>query len=144
MVACWIVDDMSLWRNARRLFSLPVTKSAKMVGFALLAGCLGSFLLDGLAFRTLWYSRFLEPNSAAGRFELVLARERDAQTRYGANLIVAFGDSRLGITPKVCNDLEPETGYFFRSAGVPGSLVLHAPRSRPVRPALSRDPPDGQ
>ncbi len=51
----------------------------------------------------------------------MLARERDAQTRYGANLIVAFGDSRLGIAPKVCNDLEPETGYFFRSAGVPGT-----------------------
>jgi hypothetical protein len=52
---------------------------------------------------------------------MVLSRESTAQTRYGDNLIVALGDSRLGITPKLCNDLEPETGYFFRSAGVAGT-----------------------
>jgi hypothetical protein len=97
------------------------TCATKRVGLALLEGCLGLFLLDCLVFRTPWYAGMLEPGSAAGRFELVLSREKAAQARYGNNLIVALGDSRLGITPKLCNDLEPETSYFFRSAGVAGT-----------------------
>ena len=69
--------------------------------FAVVAGCAGLFFLDCVAFRTPWYSGMLEPGSAAGRFELVLSRERAAQMRYGRNLIVALGDSRLGITPEL-------------------------------------------
>ncbi len=84
-------------------------------------GCLGVFGLDALAFRTRLYPSYLQPESTTGLFELMLWREQQAQKRLGDNLVVTLGDSRFGIAPKLSNELTPETGYVFRSAGVAGS-----------------------
>jgi len=81
----------------------------------------GATALDALVFRTPWYVSILEPDSSTGLFELVLARERDAQQRNGANLVVTLGDSRFAYAPRLANEVASRTGYVFRHAGVAGS-----------------------
>lgn len=83
--------------------------------------CLAVFALDALVFRTRYYPAYLDPNSAAGTFEMILWRERQAQQKLGDSVAVTLGDSRFGIVPKLSNRLTPETGYVFRSAGVAGT-----------------------
>ena len=84
---------------------------------------LGVFGLDALAFRTHYYTQFLEPDSSTGLFEMILRRERQAQQRYGDNMVATFGDSRLGLLPRVALAQTPRSGYVFRLAGMAGSDV---------------------
>ena len=85
-----------------------------------LAVC-GSAALDALVFRTPWYVSKLEPDSSTGLFEQILAREQDAQSRLGDNLVVTLGDSRFAYAPRLANDVADQTGLVFRHAGVAGS-----------------------
>ena len=88
-----------------------------------LLGCAGAFGLDALLFRTKMYPQLLEPESSTGLFELVLRREAKAQKQNGDNLVVTLGDSRFGYSPKLADELTPQTGYVFRHAGLPGTDV---------------------
>lgn len=97
-----------------------MTSLARRVLAAALA-CVGMFGLDALAFRTSWYSSHLKLDSTTGLFEMILWRERQAQQDLGDNVVLAVGDSRFGLVPKISNALEPETGLVFRSAGVAGT-----------------------
>ena len=92
---------------------------------SIIAACvlavLGALALDALAFRTPWYISNLEPDSSTGLFELILAREQDAQKRNGDNMVVTLGDSRFAYAPRLSNEVTAQTGYVFRHAGVAGS-----------------------
>jgi hypothetical protein len=88
---------------------------------AILLALVGFFALDGLVFRTGLYTSILEPESSTGTFEQILRREQNAQSRYGANLIVTLGDSRFAYYPRVANQHTAETGFSFRQAGVAGT-----------------------
>jgi hypothetical protein len=52
---------------------------------------------------------------------LILRREQAAQSRYGPDLIVTLGDSRLAYYPRVANQQTAQTGFSFRNAGVAGT-----------------------
>lgn len=91
------------------------------VTLACLLAVAGALALDALAFRTSWYLSNLEPDSSTGLFELILAREQDAQKRYGGNMVVTLGDSRFAYAPRLSNEVSAQTGYIFRHAGVAGS-----------------------
>jgi hypothetical protein len=95
----------------------PLVRGALVVVVA----CCGLFGLDALLFRTKLYPQILDPDSAAGQFELTLRREQQAQRRYGDNLVACLGDSRLGLSPREAASVAPQTGYFLRLAGVAGS-----------------------
>jgi len=84
---------------------------------------MGVFGLDALLFRTKIYPQLIEPDSTTGQFELTLRRELKAQRQYGDNLVVTLGDSRFGYSPRLADELTPETGYVFRHAGMPGTDV---------------------
>lgn len=90
---------------------------------AALLGCAGVFGLDALLFRTKLYPQLLEPASSTGQFELTLRRERQAQRRYGDNLVVTLGDSRFGYSTRLTDELTPRNGYVFRHAGMAGTDV---------------------
>jgi hypothetical protein len=90
---------------------------------AALLGCAGAFGLDALLFRTKMYPQLLEPNSSTGLFELMLRKEKKAQRYSGDNLVVTLGDSRFGYSPRLADELTPQTGYMFRQAGLPGTDV---------------------
>ncbi len=81
----------------------------------------GLFALDAVAFRTPYYPRYLQPDSSTGLFEWILWRERVYAATAPGNVIITVGDSRLAYAPKLCNAIEPETGYLVRSGGVAGS-----------------------
>src|ERR1039457_1150292 len=89
--------------------------------WAAILGVAGLFALDALLFRTGLYTSILEPDSSTGLFELILRRERQAQPRYGRNLIVTLGDSRFAYYPRVANEQTATTGFAFRNAGVAGT-----------------------
>jgi hypothetical protein len=95
----------------------PVVRGA----LALLLALVGLFIVDALLFRSGLYPQFLDPDSAAGQFELTLRREQQAQRRYGDNLVACLGDSRLGLAPREAARVAPQTGYLLRLAGVAGS-----------------------
>ena len=100
----------------------PVARiTVRRVAAAVLLACLAVFALDALLFRTGLYPSILEPDSLTGQFELILARERQAQARGGDNLVLTIGDSRVDYYPRVANQLTPETGYVFRDASLAGS-----------------------
>jgi hypothetical protein len=87
----------------------------------LMLGILAAFCLDGLIFRIGPYPKFLEPDSAAGEFELILQREKEAQAQYGDNLVATLGDSRLGYYPRVSAQISGRTGIMLRNAGMAGT-----------------------
>lgn len=87
----------------------------------ILAGLLALFLLDAAVFRTRLYTPWLEPDSSAGLFELILRRELEFQRKAGDNVVVTLGDSRFGYLPKAANRLAPASGLVFRTAGVAGT-----------------------
>jgi hypothetical protein len=90
---------------------------------ALVLAMAATFGLDVLLFRTHLYPSVIEPDSAAGQFELTLMREQRAQRENSGNMIVTLGDSRMSYLPRLSNELTPETGYVLRNAGIPGSDV---------------------
>jgi hypothetical protein len=100
--------------DARRA---PVVRATLGI-FLSLAGALA---LDALVFRTPWYVSILEPDSSTGMFELILFRERQAQARTGANVVLTMGDSRFAYSPRLSNEITAQTGLVFRHAGVAGS-----------------------
>jgi hypothetical protein len=91
------------------------------IAAAVVAAFCVTFAADAVLFRTPLYPSLLEPDSSAGVFELVLARERQAQAQNGDNLVVTLGDSRFSYLPRQADELTPETGYVFRHAGVAGT-----------------------
>ncbi len=113
-----IVSDM-IAGPPPRVASRTVSRAV----WACLLAVAGVFGLDALLFRTGLYPSILEPDSMAGRFELILHKEQKAQARYGANLVETLGDSRFAYYPRVANQLTPETGYAFRHAGVAGTDI---------------------
>ncbi len=87
-------------------------------GLTLLLALTCLFGLDALLFRTNLYPQLVDPDSAAGTFELTLRREQQAQRRYPDNLVACLGDSRLGLSPRAAARLTVQTGYALRLAGV--------------------------
>jgi len=92
-----------------------------------IVGCLLAFAIvfgfDAALFRTKAYPQLLEPASSTGLFELILRREQQAQRDSGANMVAAFGDSRLAFSPRLAAQLAPNSGYVFRLAGMAGTDV---------------------
>ena len=85
------------------------------------AAIAGLFAADAALFRTHLYPSLIEPDSAAGQFELTLRRERLAQGKIGDNVVTGVGNSRFAYSPRLANELMAETGLNFRSAGVAGT-----------------------
>ncbi|MEZ5394559.1 MAG: hypothetical protein R2724_17230 [Bryobacterales bacterium] len=77
------------------------------------------FLLDALVFRGP-YPYYLEPDSTTGSVEMRLWNEKKRE-RSGRPEILAVGDSRMPLFPRVANELQEETGYFFAGINSPGT-----------------------
>ena len=94
-----------------RRFSVP-----GRLGLALLL----FFSLDALAFRTGWYVARLEPNSTAGFLLTILNNETRRPIGHQRQAL-ALGDSRMGLKPRIANQLTADTGCEFGSIAVPGT-----------------------
>ena len=94
------------------------TWSRVLIGF--LWGVAGCFLLDGLIFKSGFYSRFLSPDSASGRFELILRTELERPKNSGKQ-VVTVGDSRMAFLARVANEATVGSGFTFATASAPGT-----------------------
>lgn len=74
-------------------------------------------LFEGLIFHTRLYPSILEPNSTTGAMETRLRNEIKRE-KLDPNQVVAVGDSRMALLPRVANDAD--TGYTFASVSLGG------------------------
>jgi len=95
-------------------------ETVRRVAFILVASLLGFIGLEALIFRTGLYIIVADPNSTTGYLGQILHNEEIRQ-RMGSNQILAIGDSRMALLPRVANDLTAETGYTYASLGAPGT-----------------------
>ena len=81
------------------------------------------FGADAAAFRSGWYSQYLETDSSAGAMQLVLLREKQHQAEWKEPIVLTMGDSRLNYSPKAANEFSAAKGYGFRLShgGVAGT-----------------------
>jgi hypothetical protein len=86
----------------------------------LLAAVLGLFLIDAAVFRTRLYSPWLEPDASAGNLEMICYVETERQPT-GGKQVIAFGDSRMALTPQLADQVSAGRGYEFTNVGVAGS-----------------------
>jgi hypothetical protein len=93
---------------------------------------------EGLLFHSGMYAYIIEPDSTAGVLENRL-RNEILRPKSGRNQVLAVGDSRMSLVPRIANEMAPPSGYTFGSISVAGT----APRCwyyelRYVDPAARR------
>jgi hypothetical protein len=88
---------------------------------AVVAG--GYLLVESLIFRSGYYARFIEPDSAAGSFERVFKSERDRAPSHKREVLIV-GNSRLaeGFSAKFANLERPEDGFRFFNCAIPSAM----------------------
>ena len=99
----------------------PAKPMIRKVALTLVLAGLGVFGLDSLLFRTSLYVHYLEPESSAGLFEMILRREQQAHKDHGDNLVVTLGNSRFAWSPKILDQLPQKAAYDLRDAGIAGT-----------------------
>jgi hypothetical protein len=106
-------------RQARAAASQTSLKSAVLASVAAVALFLA---IDSAVFRSGWYSRFLEPNSAAGQVEYRLGWLRQTPPAPVPEVVV-FGDSRIaeGFSPPTAAAAVKGRLHFI-NWGMPGSV----------------------
>ena len=85
----------------------------------LASAALVMFLLDAAAFR-LAYPYWVEPDSTTGSVGMRLWNERKRE-RSGRPEILAVGDSRMPLFPRIANERQEQTGYFYAGISSPGT-----------------------
>lgn len=78
-----------------------------------------AFLLDAAVFRYA-YPPIVEPDSTTGSVEMSVSNEQK-RAPSGYPEILAVGDSRMPLYPRVANEHVDETGYFYASIATPGT-----------------------
>lgn len=114
-----VVEAPLLPRRARPRVPLSFRNVAAFL--AVLAG--GYLLAEALLFRSGYYARFLEPESAAGSFERVFRAEKVRAPSHKKEVLVV-GNSRLaeGFSAKIANLVKPDDGYRFFNCAVPSAM----------------------
>src|SRR5262249_21779563 len=65
------------------------------------------------------YPPMVSPDSSTGFFETFFNIEY--QRKLEGPQVLGVGDSRMGLTPRLANELSAETGYTFGNGAVPGA-----------------------
>jgi hypothetical protein len=84
----------------------------------LAAGFFLYILIAGALFHTSFYPSILDPNSSTGTIETLIRNEKN-RVVHDRNQVLAVGDSRMGILPRMAN--EHHVGYWFASIAIGGS-----------------------
>lgn len=82
------------------------------------AGILLYVLIEAALFRTGLYTWILDPDSSTGTIETLIRNEK-WRAVHDRNQVLAVGDSRMGILPRLAN--EHNVGYWFSSIAIGGS-----------------------
>jgi hypothetical protein len=76
--------------------------------------------LEGILFHTGLYSSIIEPESTTGDMEVQL-RNEIRRPKFDRNQVLAVGDSRMALLPRIVNEEHPGTGYTFASISLGGT-----------------------
>jgi hypothetical protein len=77
---------------------------------------------EGLTFHTRLYPSIIEPDSTTGSVELRIRTEQRRAKR-DHKQVLALGNSRMSLLPRIANQVMPATGYTFASAAAPGTYA---------------------
>jgi hypothetical protein len=108
---------MPLLSDKEKAQSVPAARPARQVFPRILTTLFFFAAFEGLIFHTPLYPSILEPDSTTGGMELQLRTEINRVKR-DPNQVVAVGDSRMALLPRVANELN--TGYTFASVSLGG------------------------
>src|SRR5258708_31836337 len=86
----------------------------------LLLSLVGYAALEGLIFHSGLYGSISSRDSGAGLVDTFLDNEQ-RRPRDGPNQVVAIGNSRMALFPRVANKLKPELPYTFATIAVAGT-----------------------
>jgi hypothetical protein len=84
----------------------------------LAAGLILYLLIEAAVFHTSFYPSLIEPSSSTGTVETLIRNEQNRAV-HDRNQVLAVGDSRMGILPRMAN--EHKVGYTFASIAIGGS-----------------------
>lgn len=85
----------------------------------LLASVIAFAAIEGAVFHTRLYPWILNPDTSSGDIETTLRTERE-RPKTGPQ-VLAIGDSRMLLMPRVANQQTPQTGYTFGTIAEAGS-----------------------
>jgi hypothetical protein len=85
-----------------------------------LAAILCFAALEGILFHTGLYSSIIEPESTTGDMEVQL-RNEIRRPKFDRNQVLAVGDSRMALLPRILNEEQPGTGYTFGTVSLGGT-----------------------
>jgi hypothetical protein len=84
----------------------------------LTAGLILYLLIEAAVFHTSFYTSMIDPASSSGTVQTLIRNEK-IRTVHDRNQVLAVGDSRMGILPRMAN--EHRVGYWFASIAIGGS-----------------------
>jgi hypothetical protein len=85
-----------------------------------LAAILCFAALEGILFHTALYPSIIEPESTTGDMEVQI-RNEIRRPKWNRNQVLAVGDSRMALLPRIVNEEQPGTGYTFATIGLGGT-----------------------
>ena len=77
---------------------------------------------EALVFHTDLYPSMIEPDSTTGSVELRVRTEL-RRPKLDHNQVLALGNSRMGLLPRVVNQMNPGTGYTYGTIAAPGTYI---------------------
>jgi hypothetical protein len=77
---------------------------------------------EALIFHTGLYPAIIEPDSTTGSVELRVRTEL-RRPKLDHNQVLALGNSRMGLLPRIANQMNPGTGYTYGSIAAPGTYA---------------------
>jgi hypothetical protein len=96
------------------------TPRPRRLWLRLLAAIAFFVAIEALLFHTDLYLSIIEPDSTTGTME-VLLRDEIARPKLDWNQVLVVGHSRMGVLPRVANELTGQTGYTYGSIALGGS-----------------------
>ncbi|HLJ17867.1 MAG TPA: hypothetical protein VKV15_25445 [Bryobacteraceae bacterium] len=108
---------MSLLSEEEKALRGPAATSARRVFPRIVATVFFFAAFEGLFFHTSLYPSILEPDSTTGGMELEL-RDEIQRVKRDRNQVVAVGDSRMALLPRIANEMN--TGYTFATVSLGG------------------------
>jgi hypothetical protein len=90
----------------------------RVIFWRLAAGLILYLLIEAAVFHTTFYASMIDPESSSGTVETLIRNEKD-RIAHDRNQVLAVGDSRMAILPRMAN--EHHVGYRFASIAIGGS-----------------------
>ena len=101
--------------------SQPAERTIRVVP-RIAAALLFFAVIEGLVFHTRLYPSIIEIDSTTGSVE-IRVRAEQLRAKVDPNQVIALGNSRMSLLPRLTDQMTPPTGYHFASIAAPGTYA---------------------